>query len=68
MYIPWFTKPETEKTVLQMVNLSPSESWVEKLTEVHPMRQIFWATIIQVSVFGLMLLAFWTINGVVNWI
>jgi hypothetical protein len=56
------------KKVLQIVNLSPSESWIEKLTEVHPMRQIFWATVIQVSVFGLMLLAFWVINGVVNWI
>ncbi|MEJ6808423.1 MAG: hypothetical protein QNK64_10165 [Saprospiraceae bacterium] len=56
------------KKVLQIVNLSPSESWIEKLTEVHPMRQIFWASIIQVSVFGFMLLAFWAINGVVNWI
>lgn len=55
-----------KKKVLQIVNLSPSESWVEKLTEVHPMRQVFWATIIQVSVFGLMLLAFWLINGVIN--
>jgi hypothetical protein len=58
----------TPEKVLQIVNLSPSESWLEKLTEVHPMRQVFWATIIQVSVFGLMLLAFWVINGVVNWI
>lgn len=55
-----------EKKILQVVNLSPSESWVEKLSEVHPMRQVFWASIIQVCVFGLMLLAFWTINGVVN--
>lgn len=55
-----------EKKILQVVNLSPSESWVEKLTEVHPMRQVFWASIIQVCVFGLMLLSFWTINGVVN--
>ena len=66
MYVPWLTKPETEKKVLQVVNLSPSESWIEKLTEVHPMRQVFWASIIQVCVFGLMLLAFWIINGVVN--
>ena len=66
MYVPWFTKPETEKKVLQVVNLSPSESWIEKLTEVHPMRQVFWASIIQVCVFGLMLLAFWIINRVVN--
>jgi len=55
-----------EEKILQVVNLSPSESWVEKLAEVHPMRQVFWASIIQVCVFGLMLLAFWIINGVVN--
>ena len=55
-----------KKKVLQIVNLSPSELWIEKLTEVHPMRQVFWATIIQLSVFGLMLFAFWVINGVVN--
>ena len=55
-----------EKKILQVVNLSPSEFWVEKLPEVHPMRQVFWASIIQVCVFGLMLLSFWTINGVVN--
>lgn len=40
-----------EKKILQVVNLSPSESWVEKLSEVHPMKQIFWASIIQVTVF-----------------
>jgi hypothetical protein len=40
-----------EKKILQAVNLSPSEEWVEKLTEIHPMRQIFWASIIQVTVF-----------------
>ena len=62
MYIPWFTKPETEKKVLQAVNLAPSEDLVEKLTEIHPMRQIFWASIIQVCVFGFMLFAFWAIN------
>jgi len=66
MYIPWFTKPETEKKVLQVVNLSPSEDIIEKLTEIHPMRQIFWASIIQFIVFGFMLFSFWMINGVVN--
>ena len=40
-----------DKKILQIVNLSPSESWVEKLTHVHPMKQIFWASIVQVSVF-----------------
>lgn len=52
----------TEKKLLQIVNLSPSEEWVERIVEVHPMKQIFWATIVQVSVFGLMMLAFSTIN------
>ena len=51
----------TEKKLLQIVNLSPSEEWMERI-EIHPMRQIFWATIVQVSVFGFMMLAFSTIN------
>jgi hypothetical protein len=51
-----------QEKLLQVVNLSPSESWVEKLTEVHPMKQIAWASIIQISVFGFMLLSFWSIN------
>lgn len=63
MYVPWYTKPEK---ILQVVNLSPSESWIEKLTDIHPMRQVFWASIIQICVFGFMLLAFWLINGVVK--
>ena len=44
-----------EKKILQVVNLSPSESWVEKLTQVHPMKQITYATIIQVAMFFSML-------------
>lgn len=48
-----------EEKLLQIVNLSPSESWVEKLSEVHPMKQIFWAFVIQVCVFGFMLFMFW---------
>ena len=39
------------KKVLQVVNLSPSESWIEKLPGVHPMRQITYASIVQVGVF-----------------
>ncbi len=44
-----------EKKILQVVNLSPSESWVEKLTTIHPMKQITYATIIQVAMFFSML-------------
>jgi hypothetical protein len=62
MYVPWFTTPETEKKVLQIVNLSPNESVIEKLTDVHPMKQIFWASIVQVCVFGFMMLSFAIIN------
>ena len=39
------------KKILQVVNLSPSESWIEKLPGVHRMRQITYASIVQVSVF-----------------
>ena len=51
-----------EKKTLQVVNLSPSEAWVEKLHDVHPMKQIAVASVIQVCVFGFMLLSFWTIG------
>lgn len=47
-----------EEKLLQIVNLSPSESWVEKIVNIHPMRQVFWASIIQICVFGFMLVAF----------
>lgn len=52
----------TEEKALQIVNLSPSESAIEKLVEMHPMRQVAWASVIQVSVFGFMLLAFTIID------
>jgi len=48
-----------EEKILQVVNLSPSESWVEKLHNVHPMKQIAVASVIQVCVFGFMLLSFY---------
>jgi len=62
MFVPWFTKPETEKKVLQIVNLSPDESWIERIVEVHPMKQVAVMTVVQVLVFGFMLLSFWLIN------
>lgn len=52
----------TEEKILQAVNLSPDESIVEKLTEIHPMKQVAYASVIQVCVFGFMLLSFWTIH------
>ena len=48
------------KKILQVVNLSPpvDESFFDKLEDVHPMKQVVYATIIQFLVFGFMLLAF----------
>jgi hypothetical protein len=63
----WFHllyKRMKEKKILQIANLSPSESWVERLTEIHPMKQVFWASVIQVTVFGFMLFMFW-INSLI---
>ena len=51
-----------QEKILQAVNLAPSEDWVEKIAEVHPMKQIVWMSIVQVCVFGFMLLSFTTIN------
>ena len=53
------------KKVLQAVNLSPpiDDSFFDKLENVHPMKQIVYAAIIQVLVFGFMLLAFKLIGG-----
>jgi len=62
MFIPWFTKPETEQKILQAANLAPSEDMLEKIVEVHPMKQIAIMSVVQVLVFGFMLLSFWVIN------
>jgi hypothetical protein len=51
-----------QEKLLQVVNLSPSESMLEKIVDVHPMKQIFWMSIVQVCVFGFMLVSFATIN------
>lgn len=51
-----------ERKALQVVNLSPSESIVEKIVEVHPMKQVAVMSVVQVLVFGFMLLSFWIIN------
>ena len=51
-----------EKKILQVVNLAPSESIVEKLVEVHPMNHVFWASVILVCVFGFMMLSFFIID------
>lgn len=51
-----------EKKVLQAVNLAPSESIVEKIVDVHPMKQVAIMSVVQIAVFGFMLLSFWFIG------
>jgi hypothetical protein len=55
-------KKTTEEKLLQVANLSPDESWIEKIEEVHPMKQVAIMSIVQVGVFGFMLLSFWLIH------
>ena len=43
-----------EEKLLQAANLAPSEEWIEKVTEVHPMRQIFIMSIVQIVVLAFM--------------
>ncbi len=52
----------TEEKLLQVANLSPDESWVEKIVEVHPMKQVAIMTIVQAVMFFGML----GIMGVTN--
>lgn len=47
-------KTTTEKKLLQAANLAPSEEWIEKVAEVHPMRQIFIMSIVQIVVLAFM--------------
>ena len=42
------------KKVLQIVNLSPSESILEKIVEVHPMKQIAIMSVVQVFMLAFM--------------
>ena len=55
-------KKETEKKILQATNLSPSEDWLERIVEVHPMKQVAIMSVVQISVFMFMLLSFYIID------
>ena len=55
-----------EEKLLQVANLSPSEEMIEKIVEVHPMKQVAVMSVVQVGVFGLMFLCFFLIDLVVG--
>ena len=45
----------TEEKLLQVANLSPDEAWIERIVEVHPMKQVAIMTVVQALVFFFML-------------
>ena len=44
-----------EEKLLQVANLSPDEAWIERIVDVHPMKQVAIMTVVQVLVFFFML-------------
>lgn len=57
-------KKETEKKILQAANLSPSEDWIEKVVEVHPMRQVAIMSVVQIIVLMFMGLSMLAIGAI----
>jgi len=55
-------KKTTEEKLLQVANLSPDIDLLDRIEQVHPMKQITIMAIVQVVVFGFMLLSFSLIN------
>jgi len=55
-----------EEKLLQVANLSPSEDMIEKIVDVHPMKQVAIMSVVQVGMFGFMLLSFFLIDIVVG--
>lgn len=55
-----------EEKLLQVANLSPSENMIEKIVDVHPMKQVAIMSVVQVGVFGLMFFCFFLIDLVVG--
>lgn len=41
---------KTEKKILQVANLAPSEDMLEKIVEIHPMKQVAVMSVVQVIV------------------
>ena len=47
-------KKTTEQKILQVANLSPSESAIEKIVEIHPMKQVAIMSVVQAAMLGFM--------------
>jgi len=57
----------TEEKILQVANLSPDEVWIEKIVDVHPMKQVAIMSVVQALMFfgmlGIMALTNLYLNG-----
>ena len=41
----------TEEKLLQVANLSPDEAWIERIVDVHPMKQVAIMSVVQAVMF-----------------
>jgi len=51
-----------EEKLLQVANLSPSEDWIEKIVDVHPMKQVVIMSLVQLGALGFMFFSFFLID------
>ena len=51
-----------EEKLLQVANLSPSEDWIEKIVEIHPMKQVVIMSLVQVGALAFMFFSFFLID------
>ena len=57
---------KTEKKLLQVANLAPSEDMLEKIVEIHPMRQVAIMSVIQMVVLAFMGFSMYLIQLVID--
>ena len=51
-----------EEKLLQVANLSPSEDWIEKIVNVHPMKQVVIMSLVQLGALAFMFFSFFLID------
>ena len=44
-------KKTKEEKLLQVANLSPDEAWIERIVDVHPMKQVAIMSVVQAVMF-----------------
>ena len=52
----------TEEKLLMVANLSPDVDWIDRIEQVHPMKQVTIMSLVQVGVLGFMALCISLIN------